>query len=372
MTGTPPNWPLPSTPLSPRPSSSRSAHSRNASAEAEANNKRLSAIEENSTAYYPSGVPIASSPPSATRGTFPRSHWHPGPRRSVDSLPPKYTLWDVTGPRGEKLRDLRNNKQIARRGGWKRLLAVVLLLVAVAVGLGVGLGVGLVKNQEADSGPAQPTSTAAAGNGSFPQGSYTFAGALASVGTACTSNPATFLCWPYMTYNASTSASAVAFDWVVAAQPSGDLALSSSNNPFAITFSNASLTQHDAGTPQERYSFSLSLDKYVVPTGPIDGSSTLAACWFNTTTLAGNLWTRRPADGGAVANGTANSTAQMLADWPVWQFAFDVNQTIAGGQDVPECYQQAAAGGEGARITTGLTAQPDSDECGCYWRNYAL
>ena len=54
-----------------------------------------------------------------------------------------YTLWDVTGPKGEKFEDLRNNAYVARRGGWRRIgvltAIVIILVVALAVGLAVGL-----------------------------------------------------------------------------------------------------------------------------------------------------------------------------------------------------------------------------------------
>lgn len=50
-----------------------------------------------------------------------------------------YSVWSD----GEKFAVLRNNKQIAKRGGWKRvgiiLLGVIALIVALAVGLAVGL-----------------------------------------------------------------------------------------------------------------------------------------------------------------------------------------------------------------------------------------
>lgn len=82
-------------------------------------------------------TPSAASNSTATKGA--------PPRVSAETAPPGYTLWDVTGPRGEKLRDVRNNKHLSRRGGWKRALLVLLVLVALAIGLGVGLGVGLAK-----------------------------------------------------------------------------------------------------------------------------------------------------------------------------------------------------------------------------------
>src|SRR2546423_4816878 len=52
---------------------------------------------------------------------------------------------DVTGPRGENFSDLRNNRHVAKRGGWTRVLLFVLIVLLVIVGLAVGLGVGLTR-----------------------------------------------------------------------------------------------------------------------------------------------------------------------------------------------------------------------------------
>ena len=94
-------------------------------------------------------------------------------------------------------------------------------------------------------------------------------------------------------------------------------------------------------------------------------AGTAAACWFNGTTLAANLYTRRPA--AAPANATAAG-----GGWNPWQFAFEVNQTIAGGPAVPNCYAQQPGGSLGSSVTQGLVPQPASDLCGCYWRNFDL
>lgn len=56
-----------------------------------------------------------------------------------------YSVWDVSGPRGEKLMDMRNNKYMVRRGGWKRLCLIFLVVAIIAIALGVGLAVGLRK-----------------------------------------------------------------------------------------------------------------------------------------------------------------------------------------------------------------------------------
>lgn len=63
---------------------------------------------------------------------------------SEPRAPPPYTEYnDITGPRGEKFSDLRNNRHVTKRGGWTRLLIIALIVLAIIIGLAVGLGVGL-------------------------------------------------------------------------------------------------------------------------------------------------------------------------------------------------------------------------------------
>jgi hypothetical protein len=62
---------------------------------------------------------------------------------------PPYAEYDnVTGPRGEKFSDLRNNRHVAKRGGWTRVLLIALIVLLIIVGLGVGLGVGLTRSKK--------------------------------------------------------------------------------------------------------------------------------------------------------------------------------------------------------------------------------
>jgi hypothetical protein len=63
--------------------------------------------------------------------------------------PLPYTEYnDVTGPRGEKFSDLRNNRHVAKRGGWTRVLLIALIVLLVVIGLAVGLGVGLTRSKK--------------------------------------------------------------------------------------------------------------------------------------------------------------------------------------------------------------------------------
>ena len=101
---------------------------------------RLSVIAEDGT------TPAIPNNPRNNR-TFSRG-WAFGnpPRHSFEKSPPQYSFWDVTGPKGERLTDVRNNKYIARRGGWRRICLIALVVLAVIVALAVGLGIGLHKN----------------------------------------------------------------------------------------------------------------------------------------------------------------------------------------------------------------------------------
>ena len=65
-------------------------------------------------------------------------------------MPPPYTEYnDVTGPRGELFSDLRRNRRVAKRGGWRRLRLIIALVAVVLAGLVVGLVVGLTHSNAA-------------------------------------------------------------------------------------------------------------------------------------------------------------------------------------------------------------------------------
>lgn len=105
---------------------------------------RLSVIDENSDALLPAS---AHSPPVAAHRPMSK-RWRDAPSdTNSERSPPMYSVWDVSGPRGEKLMDMRNNKYLSRRGGWKRLCLIFLVVAIPTIALGVGLRLGLHKNQ---------------------------------------------------------------------------------------------------------------------------------------------------------------------------------------------------------------------------------
>lgn len=79
-------------------------------------------------------------------------HWNlvddDPPRPSFDKSPPQYSLWDATGPKGERLWEVRENHHVRRRGGLKRTILIAFVVTVAAVALVVGLVVGLKKNSK--------------------------------------------------------------------------------------------------------------------------------------------------------------------------------------------------------------------------------
>ena len=103
--------------------------------------QRLSVILENGDAQNTRDKHRASvrkSGLSAQLADAPRESMEGG---SNGSSGYSYSVWSD----GEKFAVLRNNKQIAKRGGWKRLIIIVAIVIALIIALAVGLAVGLKK-----------------------------------------------------------------------------------------------------------------------------------------------------------------------------------------------------------------------------------
>lgn len=74
------------------------------------------------------------------------------PRESIEdqshtSSGYSFSVWSD----GEKLGILKNHKQIAKRGGWKRLVIIIAMIIAFIIALAVGLAVGLKKKSSGGS-----------------------------------------------------------------------------------------------------------------------------------------------------------------------------------------------------------------------------
>ncbi|MCJ1339284.1 hypothetical protein MMC09_004573 [Bachmanniomyces sp. S44760] len=338
---------------------------------------RLAVIAEDGEA-----PPMPHSPPRTHHKLYSR-RWAFGdpPRHSFEKSPPPYSIWNITGPKGEKLADVRSNKYIARRGGWRKLLIIALLVLAVAIALIVGLVVGL--RHKDSSKPQSSSANSSTPDTSFPVGTYALDTFLDTVSTNCTSNPDTWRCYPYTTYSSSPSLAMATFNWIItpanASGPSTDnFTISSTNNPFAIYFSNLSMTLLDANTSTERYTFSFSSDKTVVPSAAITTDNSQSSCNFNSTIFSASLYTRQRNIYPANSTTSASSTSSIGPSTPTstsagsiqpWPFAVEVSQSIGGGANVPQCFK-VVNGNAGDRITDGLAPRSSQDICNCVYKNY--
>ncbi|KAI9817155.1 MAG: hypothetical protein M1827_001267 [Pycnora praestabilis] len=308
---------------------------------------------------------------------------HP-PRHDYEGPPPPYSpLGGRLSSKGERFEPVRNNKYIARRGGWKRLCILAIVVIIVIVGLVVGLVVGLRKKHDSKNttSPPNPSPTTTP-TGPFPIGSYTLETFLDSVSTNCTSNPSTWLCYPYMTYTESATASLATFNWIISASPSSpsNFTISSSQNPFTLSFTNISLELLDQGMNTERYSFRVPMNVSVRPNTTITDDNSAAMCLYNGTTFQASLYTKM-ANTYPPASASSSSAAPSSTSTPSdsssstgfkpWPYAVSVQQTIDGGDNVPACYKEIN-GDLGDRITAGLTSEPATDVCSCSYQNYDM
>lgn len=227
-----------------------------------------------------------------------------------------------------------------------------------------------------------PSSTALPeSSGPFPQGSWTFNTYLDTVGTSCVKDPSAFTCFPYQTFRDSQARSAITFNWIITAAPgSSDLTISSSDNPFALTFFGVPLRLVDEGRPTERYTFSLPMDKMVVPTGPIGGETARLGCYYNDTNFEARLYTRRPraesddspspasASPSQAPGPSRRSFEQKRAEFEPWPYPVQVEEVIQSGPGVPTCYR-LVDGRSRDEIEVDLEKPVGGGTCRCLYRD---
>lgn len=297
---------------------------------------------------------------------------------------------DINPADDEKLDALRHPKPKSerQRGGWKRIALLAALLFLVVVGLAVGLGVGLTVGRRKDRSAQESDSTSPGANDDsdeqpFPMGEFSFLTALTNVSTSCTSNAATWSCYPSTVYSPSdpstASRSLATFNWIISNTSStyatintpptssqgipANLTLSSTSNPFGITFSAQPLTyiSPSGNSSAARYTFALTMSKSVFPTTPITSENTATQCFFNSTTFTGSLYLSK------TRTYPSEDTGSNFKEWP---YAVEVSQSSPGGEDIPACYKYVS-GSVGDRIpaTDFAAASPDS-QCACEYRNF--
>lgn len=296
----------------------------------------------------------------------------------------------------EKLERLRRTWSGAKgqRGGWGRLLVlvvVILALLGLAIGLGVGLTVGRKRNDENEisTDNSNTTTTQPQDNPTpiqqFPLGQYSFLTTLRSQQTNCTSNSATWRCYPYTVFDSSdpstVQSSQSTFDWIIrndsalyatntTTSPSSvpaNLTISSTDNPFALSFTAQDLTytydsNDDSSTGSPKLTFSFTLPKVVVPTAALTSDNAATQCYFNNTVLSGTLHL-------AATAGNSLSNTTDTGSYDTWPYAAEIVQSSKGGQGTPECFE-VVNGEVGDRVVQGLEPRGEEDECRCEYRNY--
>ncbi|KAK0657294.1 hypothetical protein B0T16DRAFT_452776 [Cercophora newfieldiana] len=266
------------------------------------------------------------------------------PQGSVESVP------DRTSEALEK--GLLEREWIAKRGGWYRLVLGALLVLGCVVGLAVGLALGL-QNRNTPP-PPLPTDL-------FPAGSYAFTTSLTSVSTSCITASLTWRCFPYSTFSLSNpSLSSATFYWVIKPVTSYSYAISSSDNPFAPSFSDIPLTLIHGNQNTERFTFNFTMGFVVTPS--TTSTSAATRCTFNDTLMSATVWTRMRAEypkGIELVEAPRNAT-RVFAPWP---FRVEVSQVARGR---PECRDV-----EGRVVDVDFEGTGDG-ECRCEYGNWGV
>ncbi|KAH9893050.1 hypothetical protein F4778DRAFT_307369 [Xylariomycetidae sp. FL2044] len=303
-----------------------------------------------------------------------RDRLPPYPRNGGDDSPPLSS--GSLKPPSELPRRQKRPNWIVRRGGWYRVVLITLVGVVSLVGLVVGLVLGLrySSSNSNSSSPASGTPETQQLPVLFPAGSYSFETALANVSTACTTNPSAFRCYPYTLYNASHSASAATFTWIISETAPSTFTISSSANPFAPQFAGVALGLLDANQPSERLIFSVALGNITVtPQGPLAGGDQQDAaatrCYYGDTVLSATIWTRRaaqyPDDGLDTDVDNAGNGTHTSQDFDPWPYGVEVRQLSGPGG--PDCRDLA-----GNPVGDFAVPGGAGGECGCWYANIGL
>ncbi|KAF4991808.1 hypothetical protein FGRMN_7578 [Fusarium graminum] len=231
---------------------------------------------------------------------------------------------------------------IDKRRGYCLLVISLVTLAVVAIALGIGLSIGL---KDDNQHPTKESSTPEP-SPKFPAGSFAFKADLQNTSTECTSNPSTWRCYPY------TEGSSATFFWIITPNGQDSYNISSTENPFAPSFTNLTLNLLDKDTSKERLQFSFSMDKTVVPDGNLTSSNRAAKCTFDDTLIEATLWTKTSRDGDGFGN-------DKFADWP-GVVEIVQRKTFVGSS--PTCVDsQGAAIGD---------VKAGSGACECRYANY--
>lgn len=162
---------------------------------------------------------------------------------------------------------------------------------------------------------SSPSATSTPEN--FPLGSYSMVTFLDTVQTNCTANPATWTCNPYTTFNSDPLKAVATFNWIISSSSPDKYKISSTENPFSISFKNEDLKIIDEGEETERYHFQLSQTKTVTPSESLtDDDDADTECEFADTSLQAFLYTKMASTYPDTEKGHPDGNP----DFPLWPF----------------------------------------------------
>lgn len=184
----------------------------------------------------------------------------------------------------------------------------------------------------------------------FPAGSFSFKADLQKPSTECTSNPSTWRCYPYAQGEPAT------FFWIITYVNTQFYRISSTDNPFAPSFTNLTLELLDEDTPEERLLFSFPMNKTVVPDNQLSSSNRAARCTFDDTRFEATLWTHRSEGHGS---GRGKSQSSKFVAWP--------GDVEIVQRKVPESGSPRCVDGDGDKVGD---IKSGSGACECRYANF--
>ncbi|KAH8179502.1 tat pathway signal sequence [Sarocladium implicatum] len=232
-----------------------------------------------------------------------------------------------------------------------RFLIVVGIIVLIILALAIGLGVGLTTrhdNSKSGDGDADETSD----EPQYPAGSFTFETSLQDTKTSCTSNPSTWRCYPY------EKGETAQFFWIISApeDDKSNFTVSSTDNPFAPSFRNITMSRFEEGSSDEHFSFSFDMTRNIVPDADVGASNRAARCSFEKTKFEATIWTRRRDNETLQFDGPVSS---KFGDWPG---DVEVKQIKDAELGQPTCEDS-----DGTEIAD---VQAGSGTCECAYSNF--
>lgn len=156
------------------------------------------------------------------------------------------------------------------------------------------------------------------------------------------------------------SKSQATFDWIISGSK-GAYKISSTDNPFSISFKNADLKLLDEGKDNERYRFQIDQTKTVSPSTNLTSDNAVVECDF-VGNLQGVMYTKMAKEY------PSDQDPDARTSYTTWPYAVKVEQTAAGGDNVPNCYKTTSSGQHGESVR--LDAEDKTTMCSCLYKNW--